>query len=54
LKRGLSTIGLDQIGHLEVDPNDPYGNILRIGSHLSDDGDDDKHEEEKNILEVIA
>lgn len=53
LKRGLSEIGLDQIGHLEVDPNDPYGNILRIGSHLSD-GDDDKRGEDDCLLEVIA
>jgi inorganic pyrophosphatase/exopolyphosphatase len=34
LERGLSTVGLDQLGHLEVDPNDPYGNIVRIGSAL--------------------
>ena len=35
LKRGLSTVGLDQLGHLEVDPNDPHGNIVRIGSTLA-------------------
>ena len=41
LKRGLSEVGLHQLGRLEVDPEDPYGNINRIGSVLSDD--EDKH-----------
>jgi len=35
LKRGLSTISLDKLGHLEVDPNDPHNNIQRVGSALS-------------------
>ena len=37
LKRGMSDVGLHQLGHLKVDPNDPYGNIERIGSVLSDE-----------------
>ena len=52
LKRGMSDIALDQLGHLEVDPNDPYGNVERVGSVLKsdddDDDDDDKGEEKKD------
>ena len=49
LKRGLSEVGLHQLGHLEVDPEDPYGNINRIGSVFSDNESvkDDKDEEKK-------
>ena len=45
--RGLSKIGLDQLGHLEVDPNDPYGNIVRVGSAL----DSPERKTEKIVLE---
>lgn len=41
LKRGLSTISLDKLGHLEVDPNDPQNKIQRVGSLLSPQKNDD-------------
>jgi Inorganic pyrophosphatase/exopolyphosphatase len=47
LNRGLSDIGLDKLGHLEVDPNDPYGNVERIGSMLEDESYLNEEEEEK-------
>ena len=42
LKRGLSDVSLHQLGHLEVDPNDPFGNVKRIGSILSDNEEEEK------------
>ena len=35
MKRGLSTVSLDKLGHLEVDPSDPHNKVQRIGSILS-------------------
>ena len=32
--RGMSSVELDQLGTLEVDPSDPHGNVLRKGSIL--------------------
>lgn len=32
--RGPSVVNLDQLGHLVVDPTDPYGNVKRVGSVL--------------------
>ncbi len=34
MKRGLSTVSLDKLGHLEVDPNDPLSKVERVGSIL--------------------
>jgi hypothetical protein len=45
LARGPSDIGLDLLGELEVDPNDPHGNITRRGSVLDKKGD-------KNIIDA--
>jgi inorganic pyrophosphatase/exopolyphosphatase len=47
MDRGLSDIGLDKLGHLEVDPNDPYGNVERVGSMLEDESYLDDEEEKK-------
>ena len=33
--RGPSTVDLSNLGHLEVDPEDPYGNVKRVGSVLT-------------------
>ncbi len=38
MKRGLSTVSLDKLGHLEVDPNDPQSKIQRVGSVLMSTG----------------
>lgn len=38
LKRGLSTVSLDKLGHLEVDPTDPQNKIQRVGSVLMSTG----------------
>ena len=54
MDRGLSDIGLDKLGHLEVDPNDPYGNVERVGSLLEDDGYFDAEEEKKLDCDDIA
>mmetsp|Transcript_11321 Transcript_11321/g.21192 ORF Transcript_11321/g.21192 Transcript_11321/m.21192 type:complete len:468 (-) Transcript_11321:99-1502(-) len=58
LDRGLSDIGLDKLGHLEVDPNDPYGNVERIGSLLDDDSydlnDEEEKKEESNAKKVVG
>ena len=35
IKRGMSTQDLSKFGHLEIDPNDPHGNIQRVGSTLT-------------------
>jgi len=37
LKRGLSTVSLDKLGHLEVDPSDPHSMPQRVGSILKDE-----------------
>lgn len=56
LKRGMSNVELNQLGYLDVDPNDPYGNIERIGSALGDkaendqDGDEEKTDEHAIII----
>jgi len=50
LKRGLSVIGLDQLGHLEVDPNDPYGNVERVGSFLHSDDDETEEKKEDSVM----
>ena len=34
LGRGLSMVDMSQLGKLEVDPNDPHGNVTRVGSVL--------------------
>jgi hypothetical protein len=34
LGRGLSMVDVTQLGKLEVDPNDPHGNVTRVGSVL--------------------
>lgn len=34
IARGLSMVDVTQLGKLEVDPNDPHGNVKRIGSVL--------------------
>uniref|UniRef100_A0A7R9W198 inorganic diphosphatase n=1 Tax=Pseudictyota dubia TaxID=2749911 RepID=A0A7R9W198_9STRA len=34
VNRGPSQIDLSQLGHLEVDPEDPYGNVKRVDSVL--------------------
>ena len=34
LGRGLSMVDVSQLGKLEVDPNDPHGNVTRVGSVL--------------------
>ena len=34
LGRGMSTVDLSSLGHLEVDPEDPHGNVKRVGSIL--------------------
>lgn len=51
LQRGMSDVGLKQLGHLEVDPNDPYGGIQRVGSILTKDADVD---ENKGIDETLV
>ena len=38
ISRGLSTVSLDKLGHLEVDPNDPESKITRVGSILMSSG----------------
>lgn len=50
LKRGLSDIGLQDLGHLEVDPNDPYGSIERVGSALEEDKDEEKKEDDEMLI----
>ena len=52
LKRGLSSVGLDQLGRLEVDPEDPYGNIQRIGCVLSDDEYCNEEETEEETMMI--
>ena len=34
IKRGLSTVDVADLGHLEVDPLDPYQRVMRRGSVL--------------------
>jgi hypothetical protein len=34
MRRGLSTVSLDKLGHLEVDPSDPMNQVQRVGSIL--------------------
>jgi len=38
MKRGLSVVSLDKLGHLEVDPEDPMNNVQRVGSILMENG----------------
>ena len=38
MKRGLSVVSLDKLGHLEVDPEDPLNNVQRVGSILMENG----------------
>jgi len=58
LARGLSSVSLSKLGHLEVDPSDPYGKVIRRGSVLIDDeglsDDDCGGEEKKETEDVLA
>ena len=38
MQRGLSTVSLDKLGHLEVDPSDPFNRAQRVGSVLTSPG----------------
>uniref|UniRef100_A0A7S3Q5I3 inorganic diphosphatase n=1 Tax=Chaetoceros debilis TaxID=122233 RepID=A0A7S3Q5I3_9STRA len=63
LARGLSSTKLEEFGHLEVDPSDPYGSIERVGSSLENTGkpiaencdDDDDDDDDDDVgLTIVA
>lgn len=49
MQRGLSTVSLSKLGHLEVDPSDPHNNIQRVGS-LLDQSESKEMNDFKNIM----
>lgn len=51
MKRGLSTVSLDKLGHLEVDPTDPHNNIQRVGSMLMQN-DSKEMEDFKSVMSI--
>eukprot|EP00978_Attheya_sp_CCMP212_P011113 scaffold27184_cov45-Attheya_sp.AAC.2 len=59
MRRGMSTVSLSQLGHLEIDPTDPFGNVKRIGSSLDSTfknlpADDDDEEKKIDIDESLV